>query len=140
MGADVVVVGGGIAGTSAAVALAEAGRRVVLVERAGIAAGASGRNSGVVQHPFDPVLVDLHLATLERYRALEASGVGDFALAPDPVGLLMVTHAPEVVAGLAAALSRTHPHLAPTFLPPGDARDAEPALAADVAACRIDIG
>jgi glycine/D-amino acid oxidase-like deaminating enzyme len=138
--ADVVVVGGGIAGTSAAVALAEAGRQVVLVERAGIAAGASGRNSGVVQHPFDPVLVQLHLATLERYRALEAAGIGGFALAHEPAGLLMVTHAPEVAAGLADELSRSHPQLAPTFLAPGDARRTEPALAADVAACRIAIG
>ena len=61
---DVVVIGGGIIGTSVAAFLAEAGRRVVLVERAEIGAGASGRNSGVVQHPFDPALVALHLETV----------------------------------------------------------------------------
>ncbi len=140
MGADVVVVGGGIAGVSAAAALAEAGRRVVLVERAGVAAAASGRNSGVVQHPFDPVLVALHLATVEAYRGLAASGVGGFTLDPEPSGLLMVTHAPEVAARIADELSRSHPELAPTFLPPGDARRLEPALAPDVAACRLAIG
>jgi gamma-glutamylputrescine oxidase len=42
--ADVVVIGGGIVGVSAAAHLASTGRRVVLVERTEIAAGASGRN------------------------------------------------------------------------------------------------
>ena len=49
---DVVVVGGGIVGTSAAAFLAGEGARVTLIEAREIAAGASGRNSGVVQHPF----------------------------------------------------------------------------------------
>jgi glycine/D-amino acid oxidase-like deaminating enzyme len=43
---DTVVVGGGIAGLSVARFLAERGDRVVLVERGGIGAGASGRNGG----------------------------------------------------------------------------------------------
>ena len=70
---DVVVIGGGIIGTSAAAHLAGTGRRVVLVERSAIGAGASGRNSGVVQHPFDPVLVGLHLETVELYRDVKHS-------------------------------------------------------------------
>lgn len=44
--ADVVVVGGGFAGLSAALELAERGRRVVLLEADRIGAGASGRNGG----------------------------------------------------------------------------------------------
>ncbi|TSE30123.1 Gamma-glutamylputrescine oxidoreductase [Tepidimonas thermarum] len=44
--ADVVVVGGGFAGLSAALELAERGRRVVLLEAERIGAGASGRNGG----------------------------------------------------------------------------------------------
>lgn len=44
---DVIVVGGGIAGTSIAWRLAESGRRVLLLERRGICAGASGRNAGM---------------------------------------------------------------------------------------------
>lgn len=46
--ANVLVIGGGIAGASAAYHLAALGRRVVLVERGEIAAGASGVNAGQI--------------------------------------------------------------------------------------------
>ncbi len=45
--ADVIVVGGGVVGCSIAYRLAERGRRVLLLERFGLAAGASGRNAGM---------------------------------------------------------------------------------------------
>ena len=43
---DVIVVGGGVTGTSISWRLAQAGHRVLLLERRGICAGASGRNAG----------------------------------------------------------------------------------------------
>jgi glycine/D-amino acid oxidase-like deaminating enzyme len=132
---DVVVIGGGLIGASAAAHLALTGRSVVLIERDRIAAGASGRNSGVVQHPFDPVLIDLHLETLELYRALEG-----FALPERPAGLLSVTRDVDGARRLAAALATSHPTLRPTFLLPDDLRRLEPAVAPGVAACRLDIG
>jgi D-amino-acid dehydrogenase len=138
--ADVILIGGGIVGVSAAAHLAATGRRVVLIERSGIAAGASGRNSGVVQHPFDPVLVALHLETLALYRALAEIRETTFALPADPVGLLLVTHDPDLAARLARELAVTHPDLSPTFLGPGAARALEPSLAEDVAACRLAMG
>lgn len=133
--ADAVVIGGGIVGVSAAAHLAASGRRVILVERTEIAAGASGRNSGVVQHPFDPVLVDLHLETLELYRALEG-----FAIPAAPVGLLLVTHDVDGARRLTAESSATHPQMRPSFVPPEQMASLEPAVAPDVAACRLDIG
>lgn len=44
--AEVVVIGGGVAGTAAAYQLAMRGKQVVLVEMRGICSGASGRNAG----------------------------------------------------------------------------------------------
>ncbi len=46
--AEVAIVGGGITGLSAALALAERGRSVVLAEAAAVGWGASGRNNGQV--------------------------------------------------------------------------------------------
>src|SRR5688572_21522908 len=137
---DVVVIGGGIVGVSSAAHLAAAGRRVVLLERSEIAAGASGRNSGVVQHPFDPVLVDLHLETVALYRALAETDLEGFTLPAEPAGLLMVTHDQDVAWRLAAVLTETHPRLLPTFLGPEETQALEPSLAQDVAACRLAIG
>ena len=80
---DVAVIGGGIIGCSAAAFLAEAGADVVLVEREQIAAGASGRNSGVLQHPLDPRLAGLHDATLALHREV-------LDLRDEPDGILLV--------------------------------------------------
>ena len=68
--ADVAIIGGGIVGTALAADLAGRGARVTLFERAGIAAGASGRNSGVVWYPADPVLGALYRESLAMYRML----------------------------------------------------------------------
>jgi len=134
---DVVVIGGGIVGVATAAHVAETGRRVVLVERATLGSGASGRNSGVVQHPFDAVLVALHLETLESYRRLSEFGL---RLSPRPNGLLNVTLDPPNAQRLVAALSVSHPGLEPTYLPPGEVTTIEPAVSRDVAACRLEIG
>ena len=45
---DVVVIGGGVIGVCAAQALAEAGRKVALLERGEIASGCSGGNAGLI--------------------------------------------------------------------------------------------
>jgi glycine/D-amino acid oxidase-like deaminating enzyme len=132
---DVVVIGGGIIGTSVAAFLAEAGRRVVLVERAEIGAGASGRNSGVVQHPFDPALVALHLETVTLYREL-----ADFAMPADPVGLLGVTGDIDGARTLAAEIAASHPGLRPRFVGPDEMVSIEPSVARGMAAYRLDIG
>lgn len=141
MGApDVAIIGGGICGASLAAFLAEAGASVVLYERGDIAAGASGRNSGVVQHPLDPVLVGLHLGTLAEYRALGAHEALGFRLPDRPAGILLAALDEAPVRALAASLAGTHSHLAPTFVAGASLRDLEPALSADVAACRVEVG
>jgi glycine/D-amino acid oxidase-like deaminating enzyme len=133
--ADAIVIGGGIVGVAAAAHLAAAGLRVTLVERTAIAAGASGRNSGVVQHPFDPVLVELHLETLALYRRLDG-----FSMPDEPAGLLNVTRDVDGARRLTEARQTSHPQLKPEFLGPDEVRRLEPALAPGVAASRLDIG
>lgn len=136
---DVVVVGGGIVGTSAAAFLAEAGARVLLVEREGLASGASGANSGVVQHPFDPVLAGLYRATLPIYRELSA-GSGTDHIPARSTGILFVATDEAAARRQATLIFEAFPELAPEILD-GDVLQAiEPALAPDIWACAVDIG
>lgn len=138
---DIAIIGGGVVGTAAAALLAGEGARVTLYEREAIAAGASGRNSGVVQHPFDPPLVGLYDGTVEIYRGLaqEAPDAG-FRLADEPAGLMLVSRSAEVVALLARHLQSTYPYLAPNVLQGDELLAVEPGLAPDLAACRIAAG
>lgn len=129
---DFAVIGGGIVGCSLAAFLAEAGATVVLYEREAIAAGASGRNSGVVQHPLDAALVDLYEESLEHYATL---GRG-FTLPADPVGLLLVSDRPEALGPAPAEF----PELNPTLLTDTDLRAVEPTLAEGLAAWRLETG
>jgi glycine/D-amino acid oxidase-like deaminating enzyme len=135
---DVAVVGGGIVGSAAAAFLAEAGATVALIERESIAAAASGRNSGVVQQPLDPILGELYRETVALYRDVgESDG---FALPRAPAGLLYVSRRKSVAAGLATELAASHPELSPAYLDGPALQALEPALAPAVAACRLDIG
>src|SRR5512146_487423 len=59
--ADVIVIGAGVQGASLAFHLAERGARVIVVERSGVAAGATGRSSGLVRMHYD-LLAETRLA------------------------------------------------------------------------------
>jgi glycine/D-amino acid oxidase-like deaminating enzyme len=136
---DVVIIGGGIVGTAAAAFLSEAGVRVTLVDGDGLASAASGANSGVVQHPFDPVLAALYRATLAGYRELSAAGIG-FRLGAEPAGLLYVSSDDRVVRAVDGSLAASFPEL-PRDVIGGDVlARVEPALADDLWACRVGIG
>jgi glycine/D-amino acid oxidase-like deaminating enzyme len=136
---DVAVIGGGIVGVSAAAFLAEAGRRVVLFEREEIAAAASGRNSGAVQHPFDPSLADLYRETVAHYRELSDAG-SDFKFPAHPDGLLLLSFDADAVAAAASAIDAHSVDVAATVLSPEQLRELEPAVAPDVYACRLETG
>jgi glycine/D-amino acid oxidase-like deaminating enzyme len=137
---DVAIVGGGIIGAATAAFLSAAGARVTLYERAAIAAAASGRNSGVIQHPFDPVLVALYRESLALYRELESASAGSFTLPAEPAGLLAVGWDGTRAADLAAAWIAAYPETLPEVVEGAALRDLEPALAPDVVACRLAIG
>ena len=130
---DVAVIGGGIAGCATAALLAESGATVTLFEREAIGAGASGRNSGIVQHPMDPALVALYEDSLALYGALDG-----FEL-PEPTGVLIVSDDPSLAAAHAAVAQR-FPELDAQWLEGDDLRAAEPALGDDVYAYRMNAG
>ncbi|WMS42239.1 FAD-binding oxidoreductase [Acuticoccus sp. MNP-M23] len=113
--ADVAIVGGGILGLSTALALAEAGVSVVLVEASKVAHGASGRNGGLVVPSLPRVSPQGAVAALgadgERLVAMVARGadtvfelIARHGIQCDAVqsGWLNPAHAPSLVAGLAA--------------------------------------
>src|SRR4051794_24125835 len=132
--ADVAVVGGGIIGCALAAFLAEDGARVRLYEREEVAAGASGRNSGLLQHPMDAALTDIFAASHALYSEL---GHG-FELPADPVGVL-------VLGEDAAALEATRAEIAARFPelraePLDHPHELEPILAEDLAGFRLETG
>jgi len=88
-GADVVVVGGGVVGCACARDLALRGVRVTLVERGELAAGASGRNHGLVLTPTDAALVPMARAALDVYREVAEAQPDLVRMTPDPVGFLI---------------------------------------------------
>jgi sarcosine oxidase subunit beta len=137
---DVAVIGGGIIGTSAAAYLAEAGKSVVLLERTQVASGASGRNSGAIQHPFDREFAELHWKSLDLYRELPEATDGEISVPPEPAGLMLISLDEEFAAASAAAVMADWPELRPVFLPAGSVVQLEPALHPRIAACRLETG
>lgn len=136
---DVAVIGGGIIGCSAAALLAERGAAVTLFEAAAIGAGASGRNLGAIQHPFDAVLAPLYRSSLEHYRGLAALDDG-FAIGAEPAGILMLNRDPDGSRRQAARLQALAPELDARFMDPAEVAAAEPSLVPGFAACRLATG
>ena len=133
------IIGGGIVGTATAAYLAEAGQSVILFEQSELAAGASGRNSGALQHPFDPLLAGLHQDSIALYGELAAIEPR-FQLARSPAGLLLAGFDEAGLARSASDIAARLPELGPELLPPDAARALEPSLAEDVAAVRLATG
>ena len=134
---ELAIIGGGIVGCSAAAFAAERGVRVRLFERAEIGAGASGRNMGAVQHPFDPELVPLHEETVAMYRQLAA--LGSLPFPERPAGLLMVADERSVLEAQLPALAAI-PELRAELLGPRQVRALEPELADGLWAIRLETG
>jgi glycine/D-amino acid oxidase-like deaminating enzyme len=133
---DVVVIGGGVAGCSVAALLAEAGARVRLYEREAVAAGASGRNSGLLQHPMDEALLPLYETSMELYAGL---GHG-FAHPAEPVGVLVLSPDEAALAADRDQVAARFPELAPEWLEGAALAEAEPGLAPELFAYRLTTG
>ena len=77
--ADVVVIGGGIAGVMTAWFLARAGQKVVLCEKGRIAGEQSGRNWGWIRKQGrDPAELPVMIEALAIWRGLQAEAQADF--------------------------------------------------------------
>jgi D-hydroxyproline dehydrogenase subunit beta len=133
---DVAVVGGGIVGCALAALLAEGGAGVRLYEREAIAAAASGRNSGVLQHPLDEALVPLHEASLELYRTLDHG----FELPAEPVGVLLLSDDGPALEADRTEVAARFPELAPEWLEGAALEAAEPGLGPGLFAYRQATG
>jgi glycine/D-amino acid oxidase-like deaminating enzyme len=136
---DVAVIGGGIIGCSAAAILAERSATVVLFEATGIGAGASGRNLGAIQHPFDAVLSPLYHSSLEDYRRL-ALADDAFAMPDQPAGVLLLNRDAEASRRQVQTLTAAVPDLRVEFMDADAVAAAEPSLVPGFAACRLGTG
>ena len=111
--AEVVVIGGGVVGASAAFHLAEAGADVVLVERGELAGGSTSRAAGGVRAQFSDAL-NIQIAQ----RSLDA--FADFGRRPGweielhRVGYLFMLDREEDVAAFEASVARQNDHGVPS--------------------------
>ena len=135
-----VVIGGGIIGCAAAAMMADRGAGVILVEASAIGAGASGRNLGAIQHPFDPILAGLYAESLSRYRALGSIAGSGFTIGDGPAGLLLLSRDRDAAAAQASRMERAFPDLAPELIEPDALQRLEPSLASGPAAVRLETG
>jgi D-hydroxyproline dehydrogenase subunit beta len=134
MGKDVVIVGAGILGCATAYFLAREGVSVAVLDPVGIGAGASGRNNGIIEHPYDDATVELFDQTVVLLR--EALGE---SMPAEPVGTLLVSENESDARAVLAQYER-FPVLEPELLAPAEARAAEPLLAPDLWGCLVHTG
>ncbi|WP_432001003.1 NAD(P)/FAD-dependent oxidoreductase [Streptomyces sioyaensis] len=102
--ADVVIIGGGVMGTSIAFHLAEAGvRRIVVIERGELGGGSSGKPIGGVRAQFsDPLNIALGSRSLRAWRDFGQRPGADVRL--DQVGYLFLLTSAEQAADFEAGI------------------------------------
>lgn len=131
---DVAIVGAGILGCAAAAHLAEQEALVAVFDEHEVGSGASGRNSGAIEHPYDVVQRGIYEVSLQLLRKL---GVSLPAL---PAGVLLLERDEAVVEEIAEEMGDQHPELDPLVLDPDELLALEPAIAPGYFACRLETG
>jgi sarcosine oxidase subunit beta len=129
--ADVVVIGGGVIGAACAEALSRDHRRVVLIERLGLASGTSSACQSGVGHGIFAGDFDLRFdrAAIDTYRDLVADGLD--ANYSKGNGALLVCGAAEADTVRAQLAAVNAAGLPVHWLDQRSLREAEPALAQD---------
>ena len=130
---DVIVIGGGVIGTSVAYYAAKAGKRVVLLDRGDIAAGTSGACDGfiILQSKNPGPHLNLAMQSAALYRTLAAEL--DYDIEYMPCGGMIVAESEkqaQLLQGLIAKQKQAG--LQVELLPIKEARQSEPLLAADL--------
>jgi D-hydroxyproline dehydrogenase subunit beta len=119
---EVVVVGGGIAGTTIAWELARRGTSVTLFEQGPLAAGASGRNTGTLLHQTEPAVAAMFDASLASYREIgfEWTARDELLLARTPEQLRIADAKAAAIGGATAVsgdeLRAAYPAFGPDVL------------------------
>lgn len=112
--AAVVIIGGGIMGTSIAFHLAEAGQRnIVVVESGSLGSGSSGKPIGGVRAQFsDPTNIELGMRSLESYREFGQRPGVDIGL--EQVGYLFLLTDEDQAATFEQNLAIQHEYSVPS--------------------------
>lgn len=134
MGNDVAIIGAGIVGCSTAWFLAEQGVAVTVYDPAGIGAGASGRNNGLIEHPYDAASTPLFDETVSLLQDV----LGD-AMPEVPVGGLLLADDEQGARELVQHYSQ-FPEVAPELLDPAATRRMEPLLVEGLWGCVLLTG
>ncbi|WP_405846063.1 NAD(P)/FAD-dependent oxidoreductase [Streptomyces sp. NBC_01518] len=130
--AEVVVIGGGVIGTSIAYHLARAGvRDVVLVERDELAAGSTSKAAGGVRAQFSDALnVQLGARSLEAFERFEEDTGYDIGL--HRVGYLFLLSTPEDVASFETGVRLQNSLDVPSrIIDPAEARRLSPLISTE---------
>jgi sarcosine oxidase subunit beta len=129
--ASVVIIGGGVMGTSAAFHLAEAGVDVVLLERAQLGSGSTSRAAGGVRAQFSDALnIQIAQRSLEAFAAFADRPGWEIDL--KRCGYLFVLSRPGDVAEFEAGVALQNAYGVPSrMLGPDEARALCPLLAGD---------
>ena len=107
--ADVVVIGGGIAGVMTAWYLARAGQKVVLCEKGRIAGEQSGRNWGWIRKQGrDPAELPIMIEAAQLWRGLEAEAGAAFGYRE--TGVLYIANSPKDMADYEAWMVHARAH------------------------------
>lgn len=134
MSSEVIVVGAGVVGCAIASFLAPEGHRISVFDAVDVAAGASGRNAGLVEHPYD----EAQEALYDESVCLLADLLGT-AMPKEPVGVLLLTE-DEAAAQRLATAHAAFAGLRPEVLGPADLDTVEPLLAEGTWACLLHTG
>jgi glycine/D-amino acid oxidase-like deaminating enzyme len=137
---SVGVVGAGVVGLTAGLALAEANADVTVYERGDVAAGATGRAAGVLYDAFADA-ANARLADVSQRRFRERSGEGAFAFTESPYVMLAREGDGERAGAIEAAVERMRANdRAVSLVDPDELGERFPIVTDDVAVAAVARG